>query len=201
MISPSILHQALKDKQILNSLKIFVRPVLALIMCMAAGPAHLLICMINLTDMASSCLQNHWFSQGKEGIVKCDLARNSQNTALIGDPRDDENLIISQIQVLFLRFHNIMVDAIRTKFPTKSPSVVFTEAQELVRWHYQWILIHEYLPLICGQNVVDDVMNNGRKFYGWHNKPYIPVEFSVAAYRFGHSQIRPSYRANFGISN
>lgn len=69
----------------------------------------------------------------------------------------------------------------------------------MVRWHYQWILLHEFLPLLCGQDVVDDVLNNGRKFYDWHNEPYIPVEFSVAAYRFGHSQIRPSYRANFGI--
>ena len=140
-------------------------------------------------------------SQGKESIEKCDLPRNSQNTALIGDPRNDENLVVSQIQVLFLRFHNVMVDAIRVKYPTKSPGIVFTEAQELVRWHYQWILLHEYLPLLCGEDVVNDVINNGRKFYGWHNQPYIPVEFSVAAYRFGHSQVRPSYRANFGISN
>lgn len=140
-------------------------------------------------------------SKGKDNIDKFDLPRNSQNTALIGDPRNDENLIVSQLQVLFLRFHNVIVDAIRVKHPTKSPSVVFNEAQELVRWHYQWIILHEFLPALCGQDVVDDVVKNGRKFYEWHNSPYIPVEFSVAAYRFGHSQIRPSYRANFGITN
>ena len=140
-------------------------------------------------------------SVGKEGIAKFDLPRNDQNTALIGDPRDDENLIISQLQVIFLRFHNVLVDAIRVKYPSKSPSVVFAEAQQMVRWHYQWMLLHEFLPLLCGQNVIDNVLQNGRKFYGWHNAPYIPVEFSVAAYRFGHSQIRPSYRANFGIAN
>ncbi len=140
-------------------------------------------------------------SQGKENINKFDVPRNSQNTALIGDPRNDENLIVSQLQVLFLRFHNVMVDAIRIKYPTKSPSIVFNEAQEMVRWHYQWILLHEFLPLLCGEDVIKEVITNGRKFYGWHNEPYIPVEFSVAAYRFGHSQIRPSYRANFGIAN
>lgn len=139
--------------------------------------------------------------QGKDGIDKYDLPRNTQNTALIGDPRNDENLIVSQLQVLFLRFHNAVVDAIRVKYPTKSPNLVFEEAQELVRWHYQWIIIHEFLPLLCRSEVVDDVLENGRKFYGWHNQPFIPVEFSVAAYRFGHSQIRPSYRANFGISD
>ncbi|GAB3337116.1 heme peroxidase family protein [Larkinella ripae] len=140
-------------------------------------------------------------SQGKDGIDKFDVPRNGQNTALIGDPRNDENLIVSQLQVLFLRFHNVLVEAIRTKFPTKSPSVVYSEAQELVRWHYQWIILHEFLPLLCGEDVVRDVLENGRKFYNWHNQPFIPVEFSVAAYRFGHSQIRPSYRANFGTVN
>lgn len=139
--------------------------------------------------------------QGKEGIDKFDVPRNSQLTALIGDPRNDENLIVSQLQVLFLRFHNVLVDALRVKFPSKSPSEIFNQAQELVRWHYQWIVLHEFLPLLCGENMVKDVLDNGRKFYGWHNEPFIPVEFSVAAYRFGHSQIRPSYRANFGITN
>jgi hypothetical protein len=139
--------------------------------------------------------------KGKEDIDKFDVPRNSQNTALIGDPRNDENLIVSQIQVLFLRFHNALVDALRIKFPTKSPTEIFNEAQENVRWHYQWIVLHEFLPLLCGDEMVNDVLKNGRKFYFWHNEPFIPVEFSVAAYRFGHSQIRPSYRANFGISN
>jgi hypothetical protein len=67
-----------------------------------------------------------------------------------------------------------------------------------VRWHYQWIIIHEFLPATVGQKMVDKVLEKGRKFYDWRNLPFIPVEFSVAAYRFGHSQVRPSYRANFG---
>jgi hypothetical protein len=139
--------------------------------------------------------------KGKDGIEKFDLPRNIQNTALLGDPRNDENLIVSQLHLLFLRFHNVLVDAVRVKYPGKSPGEVFREAQELVRWHYQWLLLHEFLPQLCGEQVVDDVLNNGRKFYNWHNAPYIPVEFSVAAYRFGHSQVRPSYRANFGITS
>ena len=74
---------------------------------------------------------------------------------------------------------------------------IFAEAQRIVRWHYQWILIHEFLRLTCGESVVGDVLNNGRKFYRWRHEPFVPVEFSVAAYRFGHSQVRPSYRSNF----
>ena len=138
---------------------------------------------------------------GKDGIAKFDLPRNTQNTALIGDPRNDENLIVSQLHLLFLQFHNKIVEQLRAKYPTKSPSTIFNEAQEMVRWHYQWIIIHEFLPLLCGNDVVKDILDNGRKFYSWNNEPFIPVEFSVAAYRFGHSQIRPSYRANFGNSS
>jgi len=61
--------------------------------------------------------------------------------------------------------------------------------------------LHEFLPKTVGQALVDDILQNGRKFYQWNNAPYIPVEFSVAAYRFGHSQVRPSYRVNFGTNN
>jgi hypothetical protein len=50
------------------------------------------------------------------------------------------------------------------------------------------------------EEVVSSILADGRRFYDWRNSPYIPVEFSVAAYRFGHSQVRPSYRANFGTS-
>lgn len=128
---------------------------------------------------------------------KSDLPRNSQMVALIGDPRDDENLIISQLQVAFLRFHNAVIDYVESELGLSEPGAIFAEAQRIVRWHYQWIIVHEFLPRTCGQAVVDDVIQNGRKHYKWRNEPFIPVEFAVAAYRFGHSQIRPSYRANF----
>ena len=127
---------------------------------------------------------------------KYDVPRNSQMVALIADPRDDENLIISQLQVAFLKFHNAVVDYVRDELGL-SGGEVFAEAQRIVRWHYQWIVIHEYLRKTCGDALIDDILANGRRFYKWRNEPYIPVEFAVGAYRFGHSQVRPSYRANF----
>jgi hypothetical protein len=128
---------------------------------------------------------------------KSDLPRNSQKVALIGDPRDDENMIISQLQVAFLRFHNAAVDYVKTKIKLTDSGEIFAEAQRIVRWHYQWMVVHEFLRRTCGDAVVDDILQKGRKFYKWNNEPFIPVEFSVSAYRFGHSQVRPSYRANF----
>jgi hypothetical protein len=134
----------------------------------------------------------------RDGSLKFDLPRNCQNTPLIGDPRNDENLVLSQLQVAFIKFHNAMVAKVKADFGLTNTSEVFLEAQRLVRWHYQWIIMHEFLPATIGQPLVDNILKKGRKFYKWRNAPYIPVEFSVAAYRFGHSQVRPSYRVNFG---
>ena len=120
-----------------------------------------------------------------------DLPRNSIGTALIGDPRNDENLIISQMQLAFLKFHNAVVADVKD----------FATAQQLVRWHYQWIVLHEFLPHMVGQNLVDSIYtgNNystGRRYYNWRNQPFIPVEFAVAAYRFGHSQVPAKLQVN-----
>ena len=130
-----------------------------------------------------------------------DIPRNSQQSPLIGDPRNDENLIVSQLQLAFLRFHNAVVADVKAELGSGyTRQEIFAEAQRVVRWHYQWIVLHEFLPKTVGADVAADVLTNGAKHYTWRNDPYIPVEFSVAAYRFGHSQVRPSYRANFGTS-
>src|SRR5579875_1753634 len=93
-----------------------------------------------------------------------DLPRNSQGRALIGDPRNDVQQIITQMHVAFLKFHNAIVGWLRGQAKT---SDIFSEAQRLVRWHYQWIVTHEFLPLVAGQAVVDDVLVHGRRFYAF----------------------------------
>ena len=128
-----------------------------------------------------------------------------------GDGRNDENVIISQLHVAFLRFHNAVVDHLREdpSLADQSAERIFKMAQRQVRWHYQWIILHEFLPLTIGQERVDNILKRGLRFYRVDDdaddrldrrskNPKIPIEFSVAAYRFGHSQVRPSYRANFG---
>ena len=124
-----------------------------------------------------------------------DLPRNSQNRALIGDPRNDENVIVNQLHLAFLKFHNAVIDHLSAK-PRTHENTLFREAQRVVRWHYQWIVLHEFLPLIVGRDVVDDILTYGRRVYKWQNEPFIPVEFSVAAYRFGHTMVRGTYQLN-----
>jgi len=123
-----------------------------------------------------------------------DLPRNRQGRALVGDPRNDVHLIISQLHLAFLKFHNRVVDYLRDQ---GAPAAgVFKEAQRLVRWHYQWIVVHEFLPLTVGETLVDDLLANGPQFYAYEDSPFIPVEFADAAYRFGHSQVRTLYTLN-----
>ena len=125
-----------------------------------------------------------------------DLPRNSAKVrrALIGDPRNDENTIVSQLQALFHRFHN------RTL--ADNPNTRFEEIQRLVRFHYQFVILNDFLPRIVHSRVIADLKTNGKydqhklKFFHWKNDPFMPVEFSVAAYRLGHSMVRPGYRLN-----
>ena len=139
-----------------------------------------------------------------------DLPRNNSHggraRALIGDPRNDENVIVSQLHATMLRFHNSVV-AYLTRTNGRPPR--FEEVQNLVRWHYQWVVLHDFLPTIAGQKVIHQILPHLKKrngslrvqepkltFFHFENFPFMPIEFSAAVYRFGHSMVRPIYRLN-----
>ena len=128
-----------------------------------------------------------------------DLPRGDGGNAIIPDPRNDENLMIAGLHCAFILFHNNAVDWARSHGFTGDSA--FAKARQLTTWHYQWLVLHEFLPEIVGQPMVDDIIRNGRRFYRGMRKGYIPVEFQAAAYRFGHSMVRPSYRANLAGDN
>ena len=122
-----------------------------------------------------------------------DLPRNTQGIALIGDARNDENLLVSQTHLAFLKFHNAVFD--------NEGGRDFDETRRLVRWHYQWIVLHDFLTKLIDNNDLQDVLANGRRFYlpeiqSDYAEAYIPVEFSGAAYRLGHSMVREVYSHN-----
>jgi hypothetical protein len=131
-----------------------------------------------------------------------DLPRNHQGRALIGDMRNDENAIVAQLHLLFIRFHNAVVDHLCREGKVTDRDELFDKAQRIVRWHYQWIVVHEFLPAVVGEEMAKDVLpcppdgsapTVHRRFFRWQNEPFIPVEFSGAAYRFGHSMVRARY--------
>jgi hypothetical protein len=149
------------------------------------------------------------FLLGKDVGNGRDLPRNTQGRALIGDPRNDENLIVSQLQCAFLRFHNRVAERVADQTTLQGPDL-FAETQRRVRFHYQWMLVHDFLPRIVGSNVVDQIMPTGAtasqvisnlQSFHWKKAPFMPVEFSVAAYRFGHSMIRFDYSINEGVQD
>jgi hypothetical protein len=150
-----------------------------------------------------------------------DLPRTAEGRAIIADPRNDENLMISGLQAAFLLFHNRVVDMLREDGSSLADegseglmSVMaetrdgdrqrseFERARRLVTWHYHWIIVNEFLPQIIGAPLVQEILTSGRRFYTpVRGEQSIPVEFQAAAYRFGHSLVRPSYRANLAGDN
>jgi hypothetical protein len=133
-----------------------------------------------------------------------DLPRNVQERALIGDPRNDENTFVSQLHLLFIKFHNKVVDKVSAERPELEDDDLFKEVQRIVRWHYQWVVICDFLARTIPEGMLDRLLVRDEdglrkvrlRFYRPKRRPFIPVEFSVAAYRFGHSQVRGGYSLN-----
>jgi hypothetical protein len=114
--------------------------------------------------------------------------------AVIPDFRNDENLVVAQTHLAFIRFHNRIVDSLPAS-PTR-----FAQARELAIKHYQWMIRHDYLPRICAAGVLNDVFKNGRKAFEVGvdptDVPTMPIEFSIAGFRLGHAMIRRAYNWN-----
>jgi hypothetical protein len=148
-----------------------------------------------------------------DGDLVRDLPRNEDGSAILADRRNDENQIIAQLHVAFLKFYNRLVDM---GFDHK-------KARRKTVKYYQWVVLHDFLPHVAGQsrinslskcsgNDVDfgtdesadpkDDEDSGPKcgvkrgFFRGEKAAITPVEFSVAAFRFGHSIVRNSYILN-----
>jgi hypothetical protein len=138
-----------------------------------------------------------------------DLPRAPSGKAMIGDPRNDENLIVAQFHLAMLKFHNKVVDHVLSKSPTDTPPVAFAKARELVTRHYQWIVLNDFVRRIVDAATYKDVLGaadlDGKKQTTLNPKvfkvsaaqtPPMPLEFSAAAYRLGHSMVRQFYSWN-----
>lgn len=130
-----------------------------------------------------------------------------QRAALIPDARNDENLVVGQLHLAFIRFHNRVHRQLAERGIPEP--LVFPLARELVVKHYQWMLRTDFLPRIVDPEIVDNVFTHGRRFFELPpgssgpyrptrpgDRPTMPIEFSVAAYRLGHSMVRGAYQWN-----
>ena len=148
------------------------------------------------------------------GFAAEDLPRNARQRALVGDPRNDENTVVAQLHLAFLKFHNRLARALaggaHAAHWSGAREELFEEARRIVRWHYQWLVVEDFLPKVVPAGLVRrwlglDGSTGGpevrrfdprRRWLGQGGEVFVPVEFSAAAYRFGHSLVRPSYQLN-----
>ncbi|KQM82660.1 peroxidase family protein [Agromyces sp. Leaf222] len=150
-----------------------------------------------------------------------DVQRNADGIALIGDPRNDENRIVSQLQLAFALAHNSTLQKLADA-PVPAGEIaptgrkLFLEAQRITVWFYQYVVWNDFVSRIVDDKVFakaisfdEDGGDAGGPFYSvtygledvydWSENPFMPVEFSVAAYRFGHSMIRAEYQLNIEL--
>jgi hypothetical protein len=124
-----------------------------------------------------------------------DVPRNHEGIALIGDPRNDVQLFTSQLLVAFIKLHNRLVDRLRDEGVPGDD--VFPAARRVATWHYQHVILREYLPGLIGPELTAELLEHGPRLYRVDvEDPYIPFEFADAAFRYGHAQIRSTYRIN-----
>ena len=123
-----------------------------------------------------------------------DLLRNTEGTAIIGDPRNDSHVVMSQMHLAFAHAHNAFVD--RARAAGEPEARVFDAAVRELVWHYQTVVLREFLPSLIGAELAGLIMRGDRRYYRPHDQAFIPLEFADAAYRYGHSQIRHTYQLN-----
>ena len=128
------------------------------------------------------------------GAGGMDVPRNSEGIAIIGDPRNDSHTLMSQMHLAMLKAHNRFVDEARAGGVPEHE--VFSTAARETRWHYQWAVLHEFLPSLVGSSLVQEILEHGPKWFRPPDGVFIPLEFADAAYRYGHCQIRHAYRLN-----
>jgi len=123
-----------------------------------------------------------------------DVQRNAEGTAIIGDPRNDSHVLMSQMHLAFARAHNAFVDDARAG--GVADGELFEAAARELRWHYQGVITREFLPRLVGADLTSTVLAGDRRVYRPARVAFVPLEFADAAYRYGHSQIRHRYQVN-----
>ncbi|MDH3663993.1 MAG: hypothetical protein OEU92_28935, partial [Alphaproteobacteria bacterium] len=127
-----------------------------------------------------------------------DFPRDDKGRARIPDQRSDQNNNLAQLTASVMQFHNAEVDRLRAANAAGDDQALFVMARESTVAHWQAVVLTEFLPTFVKTDMIDSVFTDGSKFYGddMAKSGIVPVEFSVAAFRFGHSIVRGRYTLN-----
>jgi len=124
--------------------------------------------------------------------TKQDLPRNRQGRGLIADPRNDENVVLAQLHLGMVRFHNAMVDHLASS--GDAGTTLFNKARKQVRWHYQWAVVNDFLPRIVKPSQVEAALE--RDVSRQDATVGLPLEVVQGVLRYVYSQVRLQYQLN-----
>lgn len=198
---PTSIHQRRQDPERLRN---FRTPFLDLDSVYGGGPLH---SPYLFDHKRTGENKGYFFLIGKRRRdgTEYDLPRNHQGRALIPDPRNDIHVLVSQLHLAFLRFHNRVMKELDSQGITGAEA--FNEARRRTIWYYQWIVIHDFLRRLVGTNqalqpqrLLERLTPGARSgplgLFRWKVRPYLPLEFTVAVFRMGHAMVRPRYDLN-----
>jgi hypothetical protein len=114
-------------------------------------------------------LRTGWSVDKQPDLLRTPGDTPEEQRALIPDPRNDENLIISQLHLAFINYHNKVADVLQEEHEELAGDLAewLARTQRIVRWHYQWIVVHEFLTRIVGEEVVKDVLGASNGTSAW----------------------------------
>jgi hypothetical protein len=133
-------------------------------------------------------------------VPDTDLPRDPNTLVpLIPDDRNDDNLLVAQLHVQFLKLHNFFYERFRGGNWRLQPRQLYELAREQVVLHYQQAVLHDFLQRLLDPAVWQHVIRDDLPAL-WDPRPGstagVPVEFAGAALRFGHAMVLPRYNIN-----
>lgn len=123
--------------------------------------------------------------RGADGTLLLDESGflvETEDGVLAGDVRAAENVALTSLHTLFAREHNWWVEKLAARDPELTDDELYQAARQRVEATIQAVTFNEFLPILLGEEAIEPYEG-----YDPEVNPGISVEFSTAAYRFGHS--------------
>ncbi|MBU2977708.1 peroxidase family protein [Alteromonas sp. C1M14] len=129
-----------------------------------------------------------------------DCLRDSHQTPLLPEPRNNDNAIILQFHVQWQRIHNNILNTLSTQpLPHLwDDGRYFYQARRLTTQLFHHLVKQEWLKALLDKSVYQyyfaSTEPKQRLIHFTDQLARVPLEFSHGAFRFGHSMVRETYK-------